>query len=120
MSGTYQTVQDYIDVLNADGAWVIYDASANTAAMISIADFTAALKTPSKDVGAFDALDSSRGENVLFGYGIGAHFDVIEAALLAGTDHEGSFTGDMERTDRYGNTVGYRVDMYNPMYYPYS
>lgn len=55
----------------------------------------------------------------MFGYGGGAgtHFDAIEAAFLAGIDHEGSLTGDLARTDRCGNTVDYCVDMYNPIYY---
>lgn len=119
LSGTYETVWDYINALNADGEWVIYDESANTAAITSVADFVAAMKTPSKAVGAFDALDSSQGENTLFGYGdgLGAHFDVIEAALLAGTGYEDAFARDMEKTDSCGNTVDYRVNMYNPMYY---
>ena len=85
----------------------------------SVADFVKALKSPSKDVGAFDALDKSQGENTLFGYGDGngAHFDAIEAGLLVGTDYEAIFKKDLEKTDVQGNTVDKRVDMYNPMYY---
>lgn len=119
LNGTYETVQDYINALNADGEWVIYDESTNTASITSIAGFVAALKVPSKDVGAFDALDRSQGENTLFGYGdgTGAHFDAVEAAILAGTDYEDSFARDLAKADRCGNTVDYRVNMYNPMYY---
>lgn len=119
LNGTYETVRDYINALNADGEWVIYDESTNTVSITSIAGFVAALKVPSKDVGAFDALDRSQEENTLIGYGdgTGAHFDAVEAALLAGTDYEESFSEDLAKTDRCGNTAGHRVNMYNPMYY---
>ena len=119
LSGTYETAQDYIDALNANGTWVTYDAASNTATITSVADFAAAMKPPSKDVGAFDALDRSQGENTLFGYadGNGAHFDAIEAALLAGTDYESAFAEDLKKQDALGNTVDYRLNMYNPMYY---
>jgi len=119
ISGIYETVQDYIDALNADRVWVNYNSLSNTASITSVADFVKAMKVPSKAVGAFDALDRSQGENTLFGYGDGngAHFDRIEAALLAGTDYEAAFTGDLTRLDALGNTVDYRMDMYNPMYF---
>ncbi|MCM1161089.1 MAG: tannase [Roseburia sp.] len=119
ISGTYETAQDYIDALNAEGQWVTYNESTNKATITSIADFVAALKNPSKDVGAFDALDGSQGENTLFGYGngAGAHFDAIEAALLEDTGYGDDFAGDLAKTDSCGNTVAYRVNMYNPMYY---
>ena len=57
LSGTYETAQDYIDALNADGTWINYDSAANTATITSIADFTNACKRASKGIGAFDALD---------------------------------------------------------------
>ena len=119
LTGTYDTVQDYIDALNAEDEWVGYDASTGKVTITSVADFVAALKAPSKDVGAFDALDRSQGENALFGYGddAGAHFDAIEAALLKGTEYESAFAEDLSKQDMLGNTVDYRVDMYNPMYY---
>ena len=119
LSGAYDTAQDYIDALNAEGEWVSYDAAAGKAAITSVADFAAALKVPSKDVGAFDALDRSQGENTLFGYGngAGAHFDAIEASLLRGTEYESAFAEDLARLDALGSTVGARVNMYNPMYY---
>jgi hypothetical protein len=119
LTGTYETAQAYIDALNTNGQWVSYDADTNTASITTIADFAAAMKTPSKDVGAFDALDRSQGENTLFGYGdgSGAHFDAIEAGLLKGTDYEEAFTQDLAKQDALGNTVDYRVNMYNPMYF---
>ena len=119
LTGTYDTAQDYIDALNAEGEWVSYDAATGKVTITSVADFVAALKAPSKDVGAFDALDRSQGENTLFGYGddAGAHFDAIEAALLKGTEYESAFAEDLKKQDDLGNTVDYRVNMYNPMYY---
>ncbi len=58
VSGTYETAQDYIDALNADGEWITYDAESNTAAITSIEDFVKACKNASKSLGAFDQLDA--------------------------------------------------------------
>lgn len=119
LSGTYETAQDYIDALNAEKTWVIYDSATNTATITSIADFVSALKLASKDLGAFDALDASQGENILFGYGdgSGAHFDAIMAKLLVGTEYEAAYAEDLALTDALGNSVEYRVNMYTPLYY---
>lgn len=119
LSGTYKTVQDYIKALNAEKTWVAYDSKTNTASITSIADFVSALKIASKDLGAFDALDSSQGENILFGYGDGkgAHFDAVMAKLLADSDYGTAFADDLKRTDVLGTSVADRVNMYNPMYY---
>jgi hypothetical protein len=119
LSGTYDTAQDYIDALNADGEWVEYDSETNTAKITSLADFVTACKNASKSVGAFDDLNSTQGENTLFGYGdgSGAHFDAVMAELLKDTEYGESYAADLEKTDALGNTVDYRVNMYNPMYY---
>lgn len=119
LSETYETAQAYIDALNANGEWVIYDAETNTAKITSIADFTKALKPATKSVGAFDALDRSQGENTLFGYGDGqgAHFDKTEAELLAGTEYESDFADDLAKTDALGTDIDTRVNMYTPLYY---
>lgn len=119
LSGTYETAQDYIDALNAQTQWVIYDNESNTAAVTSIADFVSALKTASKNLGAFDALDESQGENILFGDGDGEgdHFDAVMAELLEATDYEAEFKEDLERTDALGTSVAERVNMYTPLYY---
>lgn len=92
LSGTYETAQDYIDALNADGTWVNYDSATNTATITSIADFTNACKRASKGIGAFDALDESQAENTLFGYGDGttSHFDATLADLLNDDETYGS------------------------------
>jgi acetyl esterase/lipase len=118
-SKTYETAQDYIDDLNADGEWVIYDSTTNTVTITSIQDFVADCKTASKSVGAFDDLNGTQGENTLFGYGdgAGAHFDPVMAQLLQGTEYGDAYASDLTRTDAQDNTVDVRVDMYNPMYY---
>ena len=119
LSGTYETVLDYIDALNADGVWVNYNSETNTASITSISDFVKACKNASKSVGAFDDLNSSQGENTLFGYGDGngAHFDPVMAELLKDTAYGTAYAADLEKTDALGNTVDYRLNMYNPMYY---
>jgi hypothetical protein len=117
---TYETAQDYIDSLNQDATWVIYDSETNTATITSVEDFVKNCKNASKNVGAFDDLDATQGENTLFGYGDGegAHFDSVMAELLKDNETYGdSYAADLEKTDALGNTVDYRVNMYNPMYY---
>lgn len=119
LSGTYETAQDYINALNEQTEWVTYDSATNTATITSIADFVSALKIASKDLGAFDALDESQGENILFGDGDGEgdHFDAVMAELLAGSDYEEEFEEDMLRKDALGTSVAERVNMYTPLYY---
>ncbi|MBP3470081.1 MAG: hypothetical protein J6K26_11265 [Lachnospiraceae bacterium] len=120
LSGTYETAQDYIDALNADKEWVSYDSDSNTVSITSVADFAQALKNASKNVGAFDDLNKTQGENVLFGYGDGegAHFDAVMAELLKDSEEYGeAYASDLEKTDAFGTSVTERVNMYNPMYY---
>lgn len=119
LSGTYETKQDYIDALNANGQWVSWDETTNTVSITSVAAFTEALKPASKGIAAFDQLDRGQGENILFGYGDGngAHFDAILAGLVAGSEYEEDFNADLARQDALGKTVDVRLNMYNPMYY---
>ena len=121
LSGTYETARDYIDALNADGEWVIYDASTNTATITSIEDFVMAFKSASKNIGAFDQLDEEQGENTLFGYGDGdgAHFDAVLAQILTdlGSSYASAYAEDLTQTDEAGNTVDVRLAMYTPLYY---
>ena len=119
LSGTYETKQNYIDALNANGEWVTWDEATNTVTITSVAAFTQALKNASKSIAAFDQLDAGQGENTLFGYGdgSGAHFDAILAELVVGSEYEEAFVTDLARQDALGNTVDVRVNMYNPMYY---
>lgn len=119
LSGTYETKQDYIDALNANGQWVSWDETTNTVSITSVAAFTEALKPASKGIAAFDQLDRGQGENILFGYGDGSggHFDPVLAGLAAGSEYEEAFQADLTRRDSAGNTVDVRLNMYNPMYY---
>ena len=121
LSGTYETVQDYIDALNANGEWVVYDEGTGTATITSIADFAEAVKTASKGIAAFDQLDEGQGENTLFGYadGSGAHFDGILADILEeqGSEYADAYAEDLDTEDALGHTVDYRLNMYSPMYY---
>lgn len=119
LSGTYETKQDYIDALNANGEWVSWDEETGEMTITSVAAFTAALKNASKSIAAFDQLDRGQGENTLFGYGDGngAHFDAVLAGLVAGSEYEQDFTDDLSREDTVGNTVDVRLNMYTPLYY---
>lgn len=121
ISGTFETAQDYIDALNANGTWVTYDEATNTAKITSIADFAEAVKTASKGIAAFDQLDGSQGENTLFGYGDGegAHFDSTLASILSelGSEYASDYAEDLSKVDSVGHTVDYRLNMYSPMYY---
>ena len=121
LSGTYETAQDYIDALNANGEWVSYDESSNTATISSIEDFVVAFKSASKNLGAFDQLDGGQGENTLFGYGDGngAHFDTILADILKELENSyaSDYASDLAKQDRAGNTVDTRLNMYTPLYY---
>ena len=121
LSGTYDSAQDYIDALNANGTWITYDADTNTASITSIEDFANAVKRASKSLGAFDQLDAAQGENTLFGYGDGngAHFDSLLAEILAneGSSYAQDYSNDLSKTDSAGNTVATRVNMYSPLYY---
>ena len=119
LNASYATAEDYISALNAKGKWIAYDPAANTVKISSIEAFMRAVKNASKPVGAFDGLNHSQGENILFGAGDGkgAHFDPIEAELLKGTDYEAAFTEDLAKTDALGKSVSTRADMYNPMYF---
>ena len=121
LSGTYETAQEYIDALNANGEWVSYDAETNTVTISDVASFVTNLKNASKNLGAFDQLDGGQGENTLFGYGdeSGAHFDAVLAEILSdlGNEYAESYAEDLAKTDSAGNTVDTRVDMYTPLYY---
>ena len=130
-TATYDTAQSYIDALNANEAWVVYDAAANTAKITGMAPFIAACKTPTKSVCAFDGLDRGQAENNLFGNETdeSLHFDATIARLLAdnAADYSGlsgydasyasAYADDIKKTNDLGDDVPTRVDLYNPMYF---
>ncbi|MCR5174911.1 MAG: tannase, partial [Oscillospiraceae bacterium] len=121
LSGTYETAQDYIDALNANGEWVSYDEESNTATITNIEAFVLAFKSASKNLGAFDQLDGGQGENTLFGYGDGegAHFDATLAEILSELENSyaADYAEDLARTDSVGNNAETRLNMYTPLYY---
>ena len=130
-SRTYKNPQEYIDSLNGDEEWVIYNSSTNAAKITSLEAFVNHCKSPSKDVGAFDDLGRGQAENDLFGNdeNESLHFDSIMAKILKenGDDYyqysdfdsykEHSYANDLKKLDKLGNTIENRSNMYNPMYY---
>ena len=130
-SVTYETAQAYIDSLNAETQWVTYDAAANRAKISSLADFAKYVKTASKSVPAFDALDRSLAENAVFGVADAneLHFDQLAARLLKNnqakyesltdwnSQYVTDFESDLAKTDSLGKTIAERQDLYNPMFY---
>lgn len=130
-SVTYETAQAYIDSLNAETQWVTYDVAANRAKISSLADFAKYVKTASKSVPAFDALDRSLAENAVFGVADAneLHFDQLVARLLKNnqakyesltdwnSQYVTDFESDLAKTDSLGKTIAERQDLYNPMFY---
>lgn len=130
-SVTYETAQAFIDSLNAETQWVTYDAATNTAKISSLADFAKYVKTASKSVPAFDALDRSLAENAVFGVADAneLHFDQLVARLLKNnqakyesltdwnSQYVTDFESDLAKTDSLGKSIAERQDLYNPMFY---
>ena len=130
-SSTYETAADYIAALNGDSAWITYDEATNTATISGLAGFVGACKSPSKDVGAFDALDRSQAENAVFGNDSneGLHFDSMMAVLLSGNadayaklsnwsaDYPSAYADDRKYTDAHGKSSDFRQELYDPLYY---
>ncbi|MBO7444229.1 MAG: hypothetical protein J6T69_05375 [Methanobrevibacter sp.] len=130
-SGTFRTPQEYIDSLNGDEEWIIYNSSTNTAEITSIEAFVKHCKSPTKDVGAFDDLGRDQAENELFGTDEydSLHFDSIMANVLKEnadnysefSDYDSSkatsYANDLKKLDKFNYTIENRSNMYNPMYY---
>jgi len=128
---TYETVEDYIASLNTEEEWVTYDKATNTAQITSMEAFVKQCKTASKDVGAFDDLNCSQAENMLFGNDEqdAMHFDSVMASLLKDNQEKyaelsnwdasyaASYSNGLSSEDALGNSSSYRQNMYNPMYY---
>ena len=119
LSGTYNTVEDYIKALNKNYTWVTYYPESNTATVSSVADFVKALKHATKPIGAFDSLGLTQPENIVFGYGGNpAHFDPYLGALVSNNpEYAEAFANDLTRLDSVGFPVEYRAAMYDPMNY---
>ena len=130
-STSYETVADYITALNGSSAWIVYDESTNSATITGLAGFVAACKSPSKDVGAFDALNRSQAENEVFGNESteGLHFDAVMATLLSGNadayaklsdwdaDYPQAYKNDRAYTDVQGKSSDFRQELYDPICY---
>ena len=128
---TYATAADYIAALNGSDAWISYNASTNTATITGLAGFVAACKSPSKDVGAFDAFDRSQAENEVFGNesNAGLHFDATMATLLEqnadtyaklsdwNASYPTDWTGDRAYVDAQGKSSEFRQQIYDPLYF---
>ena len=130
-STTYTTVEEYIAYLNGENPWVTYDSASNTATITGLQGFVTSQKSPSKDVGAFDAPDRSATENIVMGKGTqGLHFSKLSRDVLAANESTySSLTGwsgdygasmwetDFATTDEVGGDVVSREQMYEPLYY---
>ena len=128
---TYKTAAAYIKALNADGTWIKYDKEKNTAKVLDLKGFVKNCKTPSKDTGAFDALDRSQAENDVFGTDAhdSLHFDSVMSDLINKNKNKyaqksgwkasyaKAYKKDLTYKDKEGKSIRYRVEMYNPMYY---
>lgn len=128
---TYNTTQEYIDSLNSDEEWVKYDTKTNTAKIMSIGAFVRHNKKATKSVPAFDDLSRTQAENNLFGndFSESLHFDAVVADLLeknkgnysAYRDWNSSivdaYANDLKAVDKFGKSIQFRQNMYNPMYY---
>lgn len=130
-STTYNTVEEYITYLNGETPWVTYDSASNTATITGLQGFVTSQKSPSKDVGAFDAPDRSATENIVMGKGTqGLHFSKLSRDVLAANESTySSLTGwsgdyaaftwdsDFTTTDEAGGDAVSREQMYEPLYY---
>ena len=130
-STTYNTVEEYIAYLNGETPWVTYDSASNTATITGLQGFVTSQKSPSKDVGAFDAPDRSATENTVMGKGTqGLHFSKLSRDVLAANESTySSLTGwsgdyaaftwdsDFTTTDEAGGDAVSREQMYEPLYY---
>lgn len=130
-SVTYNTTQEYIASLNSDEEWVKYDAKTNTVKITSIEAFVRHNKKATKSVPAFDDLNRTQAENNLFGNEArdSLHFDGVVADLLQ--KNEGNYSAyrdwnssivdayvtDLKSVDKFGKSIQYRQNMYNPMYH---
>ena len=131
---TYDTVNDYINYLNSETKWVIYNSNTNRATITNVGDFIKKFKLATKDVCAFDDLNRAQGENKVFGTKPESghytkHFDKITYNLLEANSAKYSsksdwkanypidYLNDFKEKDSLGNNIAYRLNMYNPMYY---
>ena len=130
-SATYATPKDYVDALNADLKWVVYNASTNRVKILSMEAFVQHCKNASSDVCAFDDLRRGQSENKLFGTETDGklHFDAMLSSLLQKNESKyktysdwnetliDDFTADLKKTDALGTAVSHRAILYEPLYW---
>ena len=130
---TYQTKADYVQSLNPPEAepWVTYDEATDKATVHSLQGYVTSQCPSARPVGAFDALDRTAPENLLFGTPKAGplHFDRTMAGLisehqdtygaLSGFDLEivKDYGGDLEIKDDLGTSSDVRADMVNPLFF---
>ena len=121
LTGTYDTPADYVKKLNSKGKWLKYNAKKNKVTVRDLAGFVKVFKPATRGLAAFDNLEGTENENILFGYGDGevSHFDPYLAEILnnINSKYAGAYVRDLSKTDSIGNSVDYRVEMYTPMYF---
>lgn len=119
LKGIYNNIQEYINALNQNKKWVLYDENTKALKITSVSDFVKALKPATKIVGAFDDLSKKQGENTLFGLnGSNAHFDYNLYEIVKNTSHKGDFEKDFNNVkDSVGNDIKERLLMYTPLNY---
>lgn len=128
----FDNPSEYVDYLNENEKWVIYDKESNTAKITDIGSFIRNMKNPSKKVGAFDDFNKEQAENLLFGFNASnqkCHFDQYMKELLVNKDdiykdlpgysssYKDSYSQDIELKDSLDFSVDMRVQLYNPMYF---
>lgn len=121
LTGSYDTPADYVKKLNSKGKWLKYNAKKNKVTVRDLAGFVKVFKPATRGLAAFDNLEGTENENILFGYGDGevSHFDPYLAEILnnINSKYAGAYVRDLSKTDSIGNSVDYRVEMYTPMYF---
>ncbi|WP_409197797.1 hypothetical protein ACA135_05685 [Methanobrevibacter acididurans] len=127
----YKTSKNYINSLNFNDEWIMYNSLTNTVKISSIEAFINHCKPVLNMVGVFDNFPRVSPVNNLFGcYGFDSlHFNKIMSDLLINNslkystypDYEGKYAieyaQDLKVLDSFNNSVQSRVDMYNPLYY---
>lgn len=127
---TEEEIRAYLSALNTEEDWVTYvpDAGVRVKDMAAVARYW---KLPGKAVGAFDSFAGTAPENRLFGNDErdAAHYNPLMAQLMAdnadrysaaaGWDPEmiSAYAVANTLTDKLGNSIRYRQNTYNPMYY---
>ena len=128
---SYGSAKAYIDSLNNNREWIIYNNQTNTVNITNMEAFVKNCKEAIRPVGSSDNLNCNNPENDLFGVVDDdfLHFDTIIAKLLIKNSNRYSeydnynsiytteYNNDLKKLDILNNTIATRENMYNPMYY---